>query len=83
MSIIYLERKLIIIQPQPEYIKSTGCWSWPLPGSTKFNYWHITHAVTASREWWEYVPPEAKPHLFAEGVKYSGVWYWAVPKTGG
>jgi hypothetical protein len=36
--------------------------------------------VTASREWWEYAPSEAKPHPYAEGVRLrDDVWYWAIP----
>jgi hypothetical protein len=35
--------------------------------------------VTASREWWEYAPSEAKPHPLAEGVRLRDAWYWAIP----
>ena len=82
MPIVHLERTFIPVDPQPEYLAITGRWVWPLPEVARFPG-RGTHVTTLTREWWEYVPPEAKPHIFAEGVKYSGVWYWAVPKTGG
>jgi len=73
------EKRLIRVSPQPEYIESSGRWSWPLPERAQFNDC-CTTVVTASREWWEYAPSEAKPHPHAEGVMLRDeVWYWAVP----
>ena len=76
---IHKELKLIQVQPQPEYIESSGRWKWPLPEQARFPGC-CTDVVTASREWWEYAPSEAKPHPMAEGVRLrDDVWYWVVP----
>ena len=67
------EIKLVKVDPQPMYIKESGRWRWPLPGKDSV-------VVSASREWWQYVPSDAKPHPFAEGVRLrDDVWYWCVP----
>lgn len=73
---------LIPVEPQPDYIESSGRWHWPLPERALFPGC-CTSVVTASREWWEYAPSEAKPHPFAEGVQLrDDRWYWAVPAEG-
>ena len=73
------ELQLILVEPQPSYIESSGRWRWPLPQRARFPGC-CTEVVTASREWWEYAPSEAKPHPMAEGVRLrDDVWYWAVP----
>lgn len=65
--------------PQPDYIEASGRWSWPLPACAQ-SPGCCTNVVTASREWWEYAPSEAKPHPMAEGVMLrDGLWYWAFP----
>lgn len=70
---------LIPVDPQPTYIESSGRWCWPLPDAARFPGC-CTEVVTASREWWEYAPSEAKPHPFAEGVLLrDDKWYWAIP----
>lgn len=72
------ELRLIRVDPQPHYIESSGRWCWPLPLRAQFPGC-CTEVVTASREWWEYAPSEAKPHPHAEGVRLrNDVWYWAV-----
>jgi len=72
---------LIPVEPQPTLIESSGRWHWPLPPQARFPGC-CTSVVTASREWWEYAPSEAKPHPMAEGVELrNGRWYWAVPET--
>lgn len=71
--------KLIRVEPQPDYLESSGRWRWPLPPKAIFPNC-CTEVVTASREWWEYAPSEAKPHPMAEAVQLrDDVWYWAVP----
>jgi len=76
---IYKELKLIPVEPQPEYIVASGRWKWPLPECAIFPGCN-TLVYTASREWWEYVPSEAKPHPMAEAVRLrDDIWYWAVP----
>ena len=82
MAIVYLERTLIPVDPQPEYIRASGRWVWPIPDVARFPG-RGTHAATATSEWWEYAPLQAKPHIFAEGIKLDGVWYWAVPNFRG
>lgn len=73
------ERSLVLVEPQPTYIESSGRWKWELPERARFPGC-CTAVVTASREWWEYAPSEAKPHPFAEGVMLrDGIWYWAAP----
>jgi hypothetical protein len=73
------ELRLIRVEPQPDYIESSGRWDWPLPEHARFPGC-CTSVCTASREWWEYAPSEAKPHPYAEGVRLrDDVWYWAVP----
>lgn len=70
---------LIRVEPQPSFIESSGRWKWPLPKHACFPGCCID-VVTASREWWEYTPSEARPHAMAEGVQLRDeVWYWAVP----
>ena len=76
---IYKKMKLIPVVPQPDYIESSGRWRWPLPPHAQFEGCS-KEVFTASREWWEYAPSEAKPHPMAEGVMLrDGVWYWAFP----
>ena len=73
------ELKLILVDPQPEYIYESGRWCWPLQKQAIFPGC-CTEVVTASREWWEYAPSEARPHSMAEGVMLrDNAWYWAVP----
>ena len=67
VTMIYEEMKLIPVQPQPEYIESSGRWKWPLPEQAIFPGC-CADVVTASREWWEYAPSEAKPHPPAPGM---------------
>jgi len=77
------ELKLIPVEPQPDYIEMSGRWCWPLPEHARFTGC-CTEVVTASREWWEYAPSEAKPHPMAEAVRLrDNVWYWAVPNDAG
>lgn len=77
----YKELKLIPVDPQPSFIESSGRWMWPLPQQARFEGC-CTEVVTATREWWEYAPSEAKPHPMAEGVQLRDeVWYWAVPNV--
>ena len=71
------EFKLVIVDPQPTYIENSGRWHWPLPEKARHEVC-CTSVCSASREWWEYAPSEAKPHPFAEGVRLR-VWYWCVP----
>jgi len=76
---IHKELKLILVEPQPYYIESSGRWCWPLPKCARFPGC-CTEVTTASREWWEYVPSEGKPHSMAEAVMLrDNIWYWAVP----
>lgn len=75
------ELRLMRVEPQPYYIESSGRWCWPLPKHA-LRAGCCTQVVTASREWWEYAPSEAKPHPFAEGVRLrDDVWYWAIPAS--
>ena len=75
---IHRELILIPVEPQPRYTESSGRWCWPLPDIARFPGC-CTEVVTASREWWEYAPSEAKPHPMAEGVRLrDDIWYWAV-----
>ena len=77
---IYKKLILLPVEPQPEYIEMSGRWNWKLPEKA-IQPGCCTHVCTASREWWEYAPSEAKPHPFAEGVRLrDNVWYWAVPE---
>lgn len=70
---------LIRVDPQPEFIESSARWSWPLKPPHD-NDGRCTQVVSASREWWEYVPSGAKPHPWAEAVRLrDDVWYWAIP----
>jgi len=77
---------LVLVDPQPKVIRYlisgaevSGRWMWPLPEKAQFPGC-CTSVVTASREWWEYAPSEAKPHPMAEGVMLRDKkWYWAVP----
>ena len=72
-------KMLLKVEPQPHYIESSGRWCWPLPQHV-LRPGCCTEVVTASREWWEYAPSEAKPHPYAQGVRLlDDVWYWAVP----
>jgi len=76
-----VRRELILVSPQPEYIRSSGRWEWPLPEKAQFPGC-CKSVVTASREWWEYAPSEAKPHPMAEAVMLrDGIWYWVVPSV--
>lgn len=71
--------ELIAVEPPPSWIASSGRWRWPLPKESIFSGC-CTEVVTASREWWEYAPSEAKPHPMAEGALLrDGKWYWAIP----
>lgn len=71
--------ELIAVEPTASWIESSGRWCWPLPEKAIFPGC-CTEVVTASREWWEYAPSEAKPHPMAEGVLLrDGKWYWAIP----
>lgn len=70
--------RLELVEPQPGWIESSGRWCWPLPKAACFPGC-CTEVVTASREWWEYAPSEAKPHPLAEGVRLRDAWYWAIP----
>lgn len=71
--------RLEAVEPQPDWIESSGRWRWPLPPRACFPGC-CTSVVTASREWWEYAPSEAKPHPMAEGVRLrDDIWYWAIP----
>ena len=73
-------KELIPVEPQPNYIESSGRWRWPLPAHARFPDC-CTEVVTASREWWEYAPSEAKPHPMAEAIMLrDNIWYWVVPK---
>ena len=73
------ELKLVPVEPQPDYIESSGRWRWPLPPQACFPGCS-TDVVTASREWWEYAPSEAKPHPMSEAIEMrDGKWYWTVP----
>lgn len=60
------------VDPQPTWIESSSRWC--------FEYTHsgvCGMAVTASREWREYVPIDIKPHPDAKAVMKDGVfWYW-------
>jgi hypothetical protein len=69
------EIKLVKVDPQPTYIKESGRWRWPLPEGARREGCGI-EVVSASREWWEYVPSDAKPHPFSEAVMLHDVWYW-------
>lgn len=71
---------LVPVEPQPTYIENSGRWKWPLPERARFPGC-CTDVVTASREWWEYAPSEAKPHPMAEAVQLRDRWYWAVPSA--
>lgn len=71
--------RLVRVDPQPTFIENSGRWHWPLKPPHD-NDGRCTSVVTASREWWEYVPSGAKPHPFAEGVRLrDDIWYWAIP----
>jgi len=76
---IVMQYKLIKVEPPPQFIKSSGRWKWLLPENA-CSPGCCTSVVSASREWWEYTPSEARPHLMAEAVMLrNGIWYWAVP----
>jgi hypothetical protein len=67
------------VDPQPEYIESSGRWRWPLPENAR-HPGCSDHVVTASREWWEYTPSEARPHPLAEATYLrDDNWYWVFP----
>jgi hypothetical protein len=71
--------KLIPVEPQPVFIKGSGRWRWPLPKHACFPG-RCIDVVTASREWWEYAPPDAKPHPMSEAIILrDNVWYWTIP----
>lgn len=72
-------KKLVPIEPQPEYIESSGRWRWPLPERAR-SPGGCTELVTASGEWWEDVPFWAKPHPYAEAIQLrDGAWMWIEP----
>lgn len=67
-------------KPQPAFIESSGRWSWPIP-----KRFHspgcATEAVTASREWWEYLPDGCCPF----GKPGDRLWVaetWCSPSRG-
>lgn len=71
--------RLVPVEPQPDYIESSGRWTWPLPPKARFPGC-CTSVCTASREWWEYAPSEAKPHPMSEATLLrNGRWYWTLP----
>lgn len=78
LAVSATRRMLVPVEPAPTYIESSGRWSWPLPEHARF-VGCCTEVVTASREWWEYAPSEAKPHPTAEAVQLRDGWYWVVP----
>lgn len=77
MTNIPNDLRLVRVEPQPTWNGSR--WVWPLPVRARFPNC-CTEVVSASREWWEYAPSEAKPHPMAEAVMLRDeVWYWAIP----
>ena len=58
-----------VVKPQPTFIESSGRWKWTLPKRAQFPGC-CTSVVTASREWWEYAPPEA----YSYGVPGDRLW---------
>lgn len=70
--------RLVRVEPQPEFIESSGRWRWPLPERAHFPGC-CTEVVTASRQWWEYTPVEARPPFAEEAVLLADEsWYWVV-----
>lgn len=69
------EMTKIKVEPQPSWIASSGRWCWRLPKHACFPGC-CTEVVTASREWWEYAPKEAKPDPKAKAIIENNVWYW-------
>lgn len=50
-----------LVKPQPEWLDGPQRWRWPIP--KKHVQPHCSpYAVTASREWWEYVPLDGLPY---------------------
>lgn len=69
-----------VVKPQPILTEHSLRWCWPLPKRTLRKGCCGT-AVTASREWWEYVPREAYPY----GAAGDRLWVretWAIEDCG-
>lgn len=68
-----------LVDPQPEYIESSGRWKWPLKPEHS-NEGRCPAVYTASREWWEYVPVDAlpSPDCWAQQME-DGKWIWLRP----
>lgn len=50
-----------ILKPQPDWIESSGRWRWPIPKRAQ-HPGCSTDCVTASREWYEYMPDDCCPY---------------------
>lgn len=50
-----------VVSPAPIYIESSGRWRWPIPKGRR-HPGCSPEVVTASREWWEYLPADAFPY---------------------
>ncbi len=59
---------LLPMEPQPEYIQSSGRWSYPL-FPPHDNDGKCPFVVTASREFWEYIPDGARPHQPGDTIR--------------
>ena len=70
-----------VLKPQPDWIESSGRWSWPIPESKRVA---CTFVCTASREWHEYLLPHQLPYApgdrlwvretFRGARGYDNVW---------
>lgn len=58
-----------IVKPQPEFIEPSGRWVWPIPKRAQRSGCS-TACISASREWWEYMPPGCCPY----GQPGSRLW---------
>lgn len=68
-----------IVKPQPTYIENSARWCWPIPKRAQ-RPGCSADAVTASREWWEYIPDGAAPYAPGD-VLWVRETFWCENET--